>query len=363
VTELADDQLGAPLRRGVALGRPRVEGAGATDEVDGALVLGEYDVRPVGGEVLGQDVAHDRHAADATPRALVFGAKRKTREALGLMSKSASTDGLQRAAARLRAAADELDLEIQARARDTAQRRAGYDPAAVLYDKLGRKRSPATIPGFMAGRPAPSKGRKYPPSPFTVDEIVRLTNCVGDVCKNDVYAQRLRALILVLWRSGARISEALALDEHDLKPSTSEIHIRRGKGGKQRTTGVDAWLWPLLEPWNALRGELPSGPYFCVVEGKTAGVDAWGASQVREKFAALQAAAGIRKRFRPHQLRHTMTCELILEGKNIVIVQRQLGHANLAVTTSYTQGLPQGQVTEAMRTRTMPVLPAFGGPR
>ena len=96
---------------------------------------------------------------------------------------------------------------------------------------------------------------------------------------------------------------------------------------------------------------LPPGPLFCVVEGRTAGVDASGATQVREKFADLQAAAGIRKRFRPHQLRHTMMCELILEGKNIVIVQRQLGHANLAVTTNYTNGLPQSQVIDAMRGR------------
>lgn len=273
-------------------------------------------------------------AESVAPRALVFEAKRKTREALGLLpSKSATTDGLSRAAALLRAAADELDQEVVARAQDTARRRAGYDPAAVLYDKLGRKRSPATIPGYMAGRPAPSKGRRYPPNPFSVEEIVALLNHVGGVSKNEVYAERLRALILVLWRSGARISEALALDEHDLKPAASEVFIRRGKGGKQRTTGVDQWLWPLLEPWNALRAELPAGPYFCVVEGKTAGVDAWGASGVREKFADLQATAGIRKRFRPHQLRHTMTCEL---------------------------GLPQTQVTEAMRSRTMPVLPAFG---
>lgn len=293
-------------------------------------------------------------------RTMVFDARRKLRDALALVpAQHATTDGVTRAAAIAADVAWLLQLEVEARARDTAQRRAGFDPAAILHDKLGRKRSPATIPGYMAGRPAPSKGRKYPPNPFTVEEIVKLTNHVGDVTKNPIYAERLRALILVLWRSGLRISEALALDEHDCKAAASEVLVRRGKGGKRRTVGVDAWLWPLLDPWMALRREMAPGPLFCVVEGKTAGVDPWGASQVREKFADLQAAAGIRKRFRPHQLRHTLTCELILEGKNIVIVQRQLGHSNLAVTTNYTNGLPQSQVIDAMRGRDMPTLPAF----
>ncbi|WCB94470.1 integrase [Baekduia alba] len=292
----------------------------------------------------------------------MFGGRRGVREALGLVpAKNATTDGLRRAIVLLREAADDFERELEARARDTAQRRAGFDPDAVLFDKLGRKRSPATIPGYMAGRPAPSRGRKYPPNPFTVAEIVELLNHVGAVCKNEVYAERLRALVLVLWRSGVRISEGLGLHEGDLSADASKVFVRRGKGGKQREIGVDAWLWPLLEPWNRLRAELPPGPYFCVVEGRTAGVDAWGASQVREKFADLQAAAGIRKRFRPHQLRHTMTCELILENKNIVIVQRQLGHANLAVTTNYTNGLPQGEVIGAMRSRAMPMLPVFSG--
>lgn len=294
---------------------------------------------------------------------LVFEGRRRIREALGLVpSKSATTDGLKRSVVLLRQAADEFEAELEARARDTAQRRAGYDPDAVLYDRLGRKRSPATIPGYMAGRPAPSRGRKYPPSSLTTEDIKAAIDQVGAVSKNAVYAERLRALIILLWRAGLRISEALALLEGDLNQATGEVFVRCGKGGKSRTVGIDDWVWEQLRPWLDLRRDMPPGPLFCVVEGRTAGVDAWGASQVREKFAALQAAAGLRKRFRPHQLRHRMTVELVQEGKPMPYVQRQLGHAHLGVTTNYTASLPQSEIIDAMRSRPQPVVSAFGQP-
>lgn len=299
-------------------------------------------------------------AAPADERRHLTVAKAKLRAAQKrLPGQKPTTDGIRDAIALSGEIREHLEQELHARARETAQRQANYDPSAVLYDKLGRKRSPATIPGYMAGRPAPSTGRTYPPSPLTVKEIVRLLNHAEFITKNDAYEQRLKAIILVLWRSGMRISEALQLTEADLNERKSTIYIRRGKGGKAREVGVDQWLWELIMPWIVIRENLPTGPLFSVIEGKTAGVDAWGASQVREKFAQLQAKAGIRKRFRPHQLRHTHTVELIMEGKNIVVVQRQLGHSNLAVTTNYTSGLPQESVFAEMRGREMPQLAAF----
>jgi integrase len=293
-------------------------------------------------------------------RALVFGGRTKLRDALSVVpSKNATTDGLQRAAELARAAADAFDEEVKARAVDTLRKKAGYDPKAVLYDKLGRPRSPATAPGYMAGRRAPNRGRKYPPSSLTTEDIMLAISKVEDVSKNDLYAERLRALILVLWRAGLRISEGLALLEGDLNQTTGEVFVRRGKGGRSRTVGVDDWVWPLLQPWLEIRRTLPQGPLFCVLEGKTAGVDAWGASSARDKFVQLEKASGLRKRFRPHQLRHRMTIELVQEGQPMPYVQRQLGHRNLAITSNYTASLPQGEIIDAMRGRPMPTVAAF----
>jgi site-specific recombinase XerD len=54
---------------------------------------------------------------------------------------------------------------------------------------------------------------------------------------------RLRALIVVLWRAGLRVSEALALAESDLDRGRRAILVRHGKGGRRREVGMDRWAW------------------------------------------------------------------------------------------------------------------------
>jgi hypothetical protein len=69
---------------------------------------------------------------------------------------------------------------------------------SVLLDAAGRRRSPATMPGFHSGRPPRNKGLRYPPDPPSVEEIVVVMRTVG-VRGEGV---RLRALIVILWRAG-----------------------------------------------------------------------------------------------------------------------------------------------------------------
>jgi integrase len=85
---------------------------------------------------------------------------------------------------------------------------------SVLLDAAGRRRSPATMPGYHRGQPPRNKGLSYPADPPTVEEIVTIMGCPGD--RPD--GLRLRGLIVVLWRAGLRINEALALTESDLDP-------------------------------------------------------------------------------------------------------------------------------------------------
>ena len=81
-----------------------------------------------------------------------------------------------------------------------------------LLDRGGRRRSPATLPGFHAG-PAPgNKGLRYPADPPKVEGIVAVMRTAGD----GAHGRRLRGLIVVMWRAGLRIQEALALAEGDL---------------------------------------------------------------------------------------------------------------------------------------------------
>src|ERR1044071_2967097 len=104
------------------------------------------------------------------------------------------------------------------------------DTMSQMLDAAGRRRSPATLPGFHAGRPPRNKGVRYPADPPTVEEIVSVMRAAGD----SFHGHRLRGLIVVLWRAGLRISEALALAESDLDPRRGAVLVRRGKGGRRR---------------------------------------------------------------------------------------------------------------------------------
>ena len=76
-------------------------------------------------------------------------------------------------------------------------------------DPRDHRRPPVTRPGYLRGRPPRSKGRRYPADPPRVEEIVWVMRAAGE----KPYGHRLRGLIVVMWRTGLRISEALGLNE------------------------------------------------------------------------------------------------------------------------------------------------------
>src|SRR5436305_201483 len=88
---------------------------------------------------------------------------------------------------------------------------------------------------------------------------------------DDAHGRRLRGLIVILWRAGLRIQEALALAEADLDHRRGALLVRRGKGGRRREVGMDTWGWDELQPWLKQRVGLPVGPLFCVLNGRTRG--------------------------------------------------------------------------------------------
>ena len=166
--------------------------------------------------------------------------------------------------------------------------------AQQLLGAAGRPRSPATMPGHHIGRIPPNKGRRYPADPPTVDEIVAVMRQAGD----GHHGRRIRGLIVVLWRAGLRISEALALHESDRDRSRGAVLVRSGKGGKRREVGMDRWAWEQLDSWLEIRHELPIGALLCVIHGPTSG-RRWEASAARKQLHHA-AVAGVRRRFAPH---------------------------------------------------------------
>jgi integrase len=139
--------------------------------------------------------------------------------------------------------------------------------AHQFLDAAGRPRSPATVPGHHAGRIPPNKGRRYRADPPTVDEIVVVMRQAGD----GRHGLRMRGLIVVLWRAGLRIRDALALAETDLNERRGSLLIRHGEDDRRREVGMDPWARSVLAGWTTDRISLPPGPLFCVVDGPTRG--------------------------------------------------------------------------------------------
>lgn len=228
----------------------------------------------------------------------------------------------------------------------------------VLLDAAGRRRSAATMPGHRCGQAPRNKGMRYPADPPSVEEIVLVMRHAGE----RVHGLRLRGLIVVMWRAGLRIGEALALTESDLDPDRGAILVRHGKGDKRREVGMDQWGWDLLRPWVDYRVQIPVGPLFCVIDGRTRGRPLTPAS-VRQQLRRTAAKAGVRRRFAPHQLRHAHAVEMAREGVPLNVIQRQLGHANLGITSVYLQGIDNAEIIDTVHARRAPMIPASAGLR
>jgi hypothetical protein len=121
-------------------------------------------------------------------------------------------------------------------------------PTSRSLDSLGRRRSPASVPGYLAGRPPRSKGRRYPADPPRTEEIIAVMRCCRD---------------------------------------------------------------------------------------------------------GLHGA--------PQQLRHAHALELLREGVMLNVIQRQLGHRNLGVTSIYLQGIDPDEIIQTMHARRPPMIPASVG--
>ncbi len=175
-----------------------------------------------------------------------------------------------------------------------------------------------------------------------------------------IHAERVRGLIVVLWRAGLRIHEALALTEADLDHRRGALLVRHGKNDKRREVGMDDWGWEHLQRWLAHRAALPIGPLFCIVAGPTRG-GPWSPSAARSQLRRLAAQAGVRRRFAPHQLRHAHAIEMAHEGVPLNIIQPQLGHTDLGVTSIYLQGIDNAEIINAVHQRRAPMMPASAG--
>jgi integrase/recombinase XerD len=101
---------------------------------------------------------------------------------------------------------------------------------------------------------------------------------------------------------------------------------------------------------------------FCITDGPTRGRP-WTPGAVRAQPRRLAVQAGVQRRFAPHQLRHAHAVELAREGVPLNVIQRQLGHTDLGVTSIYLQGIDNAEIINTIASRRAPMMPASAGLR
>ena len=229
--------------------------------------------------------------------------------------------------------------------------------SVLPVDVAGPRRSPATLSGHRRGRPPRNKGMRYPADPPTVEEIISVMRAAGD----DPGGVRLRGLIIVLWRAGLRISEALALSESDPRRLS-----RRNPGRlRQRRKAPRGRAWTGGGGSNSSRGSrfgqrCPSGR--CSASCAARPEDDRGRRPgVRAQLHRAAGQAGVRRRFAPHQLRHAHAVEMSRDGVSLIVIQRQLGHTNLAITSVYLRGIDNTEIVHTVHERPAPTIPAHNG--
>ena len=168
--------------------------------------------------------------------------------------------------------------------------------------------------------PRPRKERKLPVvlSPEEVSSII-----------NGVRNLKHRLVIMLIYDTGMRISEAISVKLNDIDADRRLIHVRAGKGKKDRIVPLSERLYSCIQEY--IKTYLP-GEY--LFEG-TSGHH-YSARSVQQVFRRALARTGIKKHATVHSLRHSFATHLLEKGTDLRIIQELLGHANLKTTEIYT---------------------------
>jgi integrase/recombinase XerD len=207
--------------------------------------------------------------------------------------------------------------------------------------RRGRKLAPATISRKLAAvraflrhalgpdrvpdaRLAPRRGRRLPDAPAAAEIEETLDALEGD----DPIALRNRTLVELVYSAGLRSAEAVGLDLADVDFEQELVHVRRGKGGKERVVplGEEAALW-LGRYLREARPTLAKGAddaFFLSARGR------------RLDTSTLRRIVP-----HPHRLRHAFATHLLDGGADLRTIQELLGHSSLSTTQVYSHVDPR----------------------
>jgi integrase/recombinase XerD len=176
------------------------------------------------------------------------------------------------------------------------------------------------------------------PKALPVDDVERMILAAG--AAGDPTSLRDRALLELLYGTGARVSEAVGLDVDDIDLTARSV-LLTGKGDKQRVVPLGSFAADAIDAYL-----VRARPALAVKAraGRAAGpavfLNTRGARLSRQSaWQVLQAAAesaGVRAHVSPHTLRHSFATHLLDGGADVRVVQELLGHASVTTTQVYT---------------------------
>ena len=189
----------------------------------------------------------------------------------------------------------------------------------------------------------PQPGRRLPKA-LSIDEVSRLLDAAS--AGDDAVGLRDRALLELLYATGARISEAVGLVVDDLDADSGCLRLL-GKGRKERVVPMGQYAWNALEaylvqgrPELAARGRGVPQVFLNTLGRPLSRQSAWAVLQRAAERAGLVGVddAEVEERhISPHTLRHSFATHLLAGGADVRVVQEMLGHASVTTTQIYTK--------------------------
>ena len=175
----------------------------------------------------------------------------------------------------------------------------------------------------------PPRSSKSLPKALSPDEATRLVTLPGD----DPLAVRDRAIFELLYSSGLRLSELIALTQDDLSFADATVRVT-GKGSKTRVVPVGSAALQALRGWLVVRALWHSGAsaaLFLSPRGR-----AMSPRVVQSRMKAWGIKQGLSAHVHPHMLRHSFASHVLQSSGDLRAVQEMLGHASISTTQVYT---------------------------
>lgn len=168
----------------------------------------------------------------------------------------------------------------------------------------------------------PKKQKKLP-TVLTQTEVLRILQATENL--------KHRTLLTLIYSAGLRIGEVVRLQRKDIDPDRKVIHIRQGKGSKDRYTVLSDSAFRLLQQY--LKAEVPLDYLFPSGLSKENHLTE---RSVQHVFEKAKRASGVTKPATVHTLRHSFATHLLEEGTDLRYIQELLGHESPKTTEIYT---------------------------